>query len=377
MEGKRPLVHEAFKDKRNGEIIMELQELKDITKSFKKELEDANNGKETSLPFIVHDTPEFSIVNDGEVFQVIVVGGTYGISAKVEKEGNSCKLLSQKKVRLPKLSNEEDFLLFLEHVIDPDARVLVLNFAFPIIPVFENGRLDGKLLRGTKGHTFRGMVGKKIGRVVEKFIYEKMEKKIIVSVANDTVCLLMSGLEKATYKNLGAGIVGTGMNFAFYLDKNELVNLESADFNKFESSQTGIVIDEESANPGRSHYEKEVAGVYLFKHFNLMLRTEKIAYPSVASTEELDLLARKDTKIVSDLARSLFKRSAELISCQIAAIMEYRKTDMVFVMEGSLFWKGYRYKETVVKNLKELTKYKATFVEIKDSGVIGAAHLVM
>lgn len=356
---------------------MNLTELKEITKAFETELELSNKGKKTSLPYLVHEMPEFSLVKDGETFQVVIVGGTYAISAMAQKNGTSCKILSQKKTKLPNLMNREDFLLFIDQVYNDTCKILVLNFAFPILPVFERGKLDGELLKGTKGHTFRGVVGKKIGEQVENFILRKRKKEIIVSVANDTVCLLLSGLEKTSWKNLGAGIVGTGMNFAFYLTPTTLVNLESADFDKFTQSESGLEIDQESANPGKSHYEKEVAGVYLYKHFNILARRHDISYKSLTSTEELDKLARENKGEAGKLARSLIERSAGLIAAQIAAIMEFRKTDMLFVMEGSLFWKGYEYKKTVEEALLELTKYKADFTEIKNSGIIGAVHLVM
>ncbi|MBP7832177.1 MAG: hypothetical protein KA035_00180 [Candidatus Levybacteria bacterium] len=351
--------------------------LTDIKDSFIEELVLANAGKPSSLPFIVHEMPEFSLVSEGEVFQVIIIGGTFSISAIVQKNAKSCSVVSQNASTLPGFVNKEDFFLFIEQTVDESVQAIALNFAFPIIPVFENGKLDGKLLRGTKGHTFRGVVGSKIGHVIEEFMWEKKKKKIQVSVANDTVCLLLSGLEKAPWEKLGAGIVGSGMNFAFYLDQNRLVNLESADFDKFDQSTTGVEIDRDSANPGKSKYEKEVAGIYLYKHYNLLLRSKNITSPSVKTTQELDLIARESSSEEHKIAKELLERSAKLISCQMAAIMEYRKTDMVFVMEGSLFWKGYEYKKTVEETLKELTSYKAEFVEVKDSGIIGAAHLVM
>lgn len=347
-----------------------------VKNNFLSELERANSGEKTSLPFIVHEIPEFSIVEENETFQVIVIGGTYGISAEVEKNGMSCKILSQKKVTLPLLSNKESLFLLLDQLFLDSTRVLVINFAFPIMPIFENGKLDGKLVTGTKGHAFKGLVDKNIGAEIERYIWEKQNKKILVSVANDTVCLLLSGLEKADSKKLAAGIVGSGMNFAIFLDSHKLVNLESATFNKFPLSVEVEEIDSESANPGTYLYEKAVAGVYLYKHFNIQLRHLHVSHPAVSSTEDLDTLARENTGEVGDIARNLIKRSAQLISAQIAAIMEFRKTDMVFVMEGSLFWRGYMYKETVAKTLAELTEYKAEFMEIENSGILGAAHLV-
>lgn len=355
---------------------MDFSTVTTIKDNFIRELNEASSGKKTSLPYIIHEMPEFSLVKDKETFQVIVIGGTFAINAHVTKKGTNCEIISQETSILPTLANREDFLIFVEQLIDDRSRVIALNFAYPIIPLFHKGKLDGKLLRGTKGHTLRGLVGKPVGEEVEKYISGKKQRKLVVSAANDTVCLLLSGLEKTPWEKLGAGIVGSGMNFAFYTSKNTLVNLESADFDKFESSKTGKEIDKESANRGKSHYEKEVAGIYLYKHFNKMLRTEKNPYASLHSTEELDTIAKTDNTKVGDTARFLLERSAVLIAAQVAAIMEFRNTDMTFVMEGSLFWKGHEYKKTVEEYVEKLTTYKASFVGVKNSGIVGAAHLV-
>lgn len=351
--------------------------LTDIKNSFIQELNLAQVGKPSSFPFIINEIPESSLVKDNETFQVIVIGGTNGISATVQKTENFCKILSHEKIILPLLANKEAFFLLIEKYLSTSVSVLALNFAFAIDPVFENGKLDGRLLVGAKGHALRGLVGEKIGARLEQYVLEKLNKKILVSVANDTVCLLLSGLEKVPTVKLSAGVIGSGINFAIFLNSHKLVNLESGNFSKFPLSSEVEEIDSESAKPGTYLYEKEVAGVYLYKHFNIKLRHNHIAHSAISSTKEMDILARDDSGEVGKIARDLLKKSAKLVACQVAAIMEYKKTNMTFVIEGSLFWKGFEYKKTVEETLETLTTYKADFVEVKDSGIVGAAHLVM
>ncbi len=163
------------------------------------------------------------------------------------------------------------------------------------------------------------------------------------------------------------------MNFAFFKDQSTAINLESADFNKFPSSKTGIEIDTESANPGHSIYEKEVSGVYLFKHYNKEIEIQNTSQSPISKTSELDTLAKNGDEI----ARMLLQRSAHLIACQIAAIMDFREKDMIFAMEGSVFWKGFNYRKTVEETCKKLTKYHPEFIQIQNSNIIGAAHLVI
>ena len=50
---------------------------------------------------------------------------------------------------------------------------------------------------------------------------------------------------------------------------------------------------------------------------------------------------------------------------------------MTFVMEGSLFWKGYKYKETVEQTVKQLLpEYCIKFIRLENSDILGGAKLL-
>ena len=176
----------------------------------------------------------------------------------------------------------------------------------------------------------------------------------------------------------------------------------------------GRTVDQSSAKPGRALFEKETAGAYLYKHFNIIIKKKGIDYPQISSTEELNRIsldqdysssdqAKHESREVwslnssrqartiinprvSKIAKSLLERSAQLVACQVAGILLLRQaqdqndkknSDMVFNMEGSLFWKGNGYKETVDQTVEQLTaEDNVKFVEIKDSAILGAAKLV-
>lgn len=357
---------------------MDIEQFKIISSNFAQELRDARDGKKTSLPFIVHEISPNPVVADGETFQSLVIGGTVGKTATIRnrKNGSDIEILDKKEQQLS-FRTEEDFLVYVESNLLDNIDVLALNFAYPIKPVLEDGKLDGILLVVTKEGGFHGLVGKQVGKEVENYIMVKRKKKIKVAVANDTVCLLMSGLSEFREEELAAGIVGTGFNMAFFLGKSRLVNLESANFDKFPRTKEGGIVDKESAVPGRSFFEKETAGAYLYRHFNIILKEEGIGYPQISSTEEMDMVSHKNIPKVSEIAQNILKRSAQLIACQVAGIVAFKNSNMVFNMEGSLFWKGNNYKETVEQTAKRLIpEYKVDFVEIEDSAIIGAAKLV-
>lgn len=357
--------------------------VKPIFTSFLKELEDAKNGKKTSLPFIKHTLPSNPLVEEGDVFQVLVIGGTMFKKAMVKKLGESVKILSYEEKKQPIFDTKETLLSFIAGQLVTSAHVVAINFAFPMKPVFENGRLDGILLPGVKEHTFKGMIGRKLGKEVEEYAAKHLKRKITVSVANDTICLLLSGLTQFSWEKLAGGIVGTGVNFALFLEKDKVVNLEAGNFDKLPQSPQGKEIDKVSTNKGRHLFEKETSGAYLYRHFNSIIEQQDLDVSPLSSTFDLKKLAVEDAS-VSPLARKLLLYSAGLIAAEISGIAAFMKkqphatTDsLVFIMEGSFFWGGNMYKNAVKQFVKELLpKQTITFVKIEDSPILGAAKLV-
>lgn len=348
-----------------------------ISSNFLEELTKASLGRKTSLPFILHKISAKPLLKDGEIFQVLVIGGTIFRKAIVKKEGKSFTIIERDAKYQPPFKHRRDFELFVEREISEKVNKVALNFAYPLKPVLEDGKLDGILVAGTKGNVFDDLIGEKVGLEVEKYIYKKRRKKIEVAVANDTVCLLLAGLTRYRWEELVSGVIGTGMNFAFFMNKNSIVNLESSNFDKFSQTPEARLIDIYSANHGKSLFEKEVAGAYLFKHFNLILQLKGLNEPSIQSTEDLDRIAQQNIPGVSKIAKDLLQNSAELVASQIAGIMQYKKMSLTFVIEGSLFWLSGGYRQHVKKTLSQISPdYKAKFVKIPDSTILGAAKLI-
>lgn len=352
-------------------------QLKTITNSFTEELHKAQNGMKTSLPFIRHRLSLKPKVKKGEIFQVLRIGGSIYQNALVKRINGKIAIVKSSQKPLPIFTSKEVFLSFIDKTLDKDITHLALNFAYPMEPVSRDGYLDGKLVAGSKEHEFKGLVGNLVGETIEKYIMDKYKRIIHTALANDTVCLVLSGLTQFTWEGLVGGIIGTGLNFAIFLDEGTIVNLESANFDKFIPSAEGKLIDQGSISPGSALIEKEIAGGYLYQHFNIRLHKERLDFPEVKSTKEMDAVAFKDIPLVSLLAREVSDHSSSLVACQIAGIAEFLKRDCVFVIEGSLFWKGWRYKENVSVMVRQLApKYQVSFVFVEESGVLGAAKLI-
>ncbi len=350
-------------------------DLERLTDSFVSELARASSGEKTSLPFLIHTIPDKPLVRSGELFQGIVVGGSEAKFVKMRYIGGKTKLVNETRVHMPVFHTKEDFLDFVGPHVDRDVRVVGLNFAYPLQPMFDRGILDGILVNGTKEHVFAGLVGKPVGRELEEYMARQTSQKIRVTSANDTICLLMSALSKAPRAELVAGILGTGMNFAFFLPDGGPVNLEAASFNKFPHTQEGAIVDKKSLVPGASSFEKEVAGGWLFKQYNAA--AERLGYQSrLADSLELSTLAATNSD-EGRLARQLLERSSAMVACQIAGIARFLGHGITVVMEGSLYWKASGYKEHLKKQLARLVpNYQVQIIAISDSDIVGSGKLV-
>lgn len=354
-----------------------MKQLQQLKKNFISELLKGQDGGVSSLPFICHNLSTTTIVKVDEMFQTLVIGGSYYQNATFKRYADNIMLCEHEAGEQPPFLSEDDLMRFLEQHIDPTVTVIALNFAYPLKPVVRGEILDGVLQSGSKENTFTGLVGKTVGERIEQYFLENRGQKLTVSSANDTICLLLSGLMTHEWDEIAAGIVGTGLNFALFIDNTTAVNLESANFDKFEQSNSGKVIDEKSVAPGKSLYEKEVSGAYLFRHFNIMAKKEGLEVPEIHSTKEIDALAKSDNKDVAKLARSIVTKSAHMVAAQIAGIMEFCERDLTFIMQGSLYWRGWQYKELVEEKVRELSpKYKARYEQVLHSDLYGAAKLV-
>lgn len=356
---------------------MTLDALKTIQQNFVRELEKATAGEKTSLPFIKHQLSTASIVQKDQVFQTLVIGGSFYQKAVMKKVNGSIQILKHEQGPQPPFLKKEDVMIFIEQHIEPEVTIIALNFAYPMTPVSRAGMLDGILQSGSKENTFEGLVDQTVGEEVEKYMKEKTGRDIKVSSANDTICLLLSGLVHHDWDSISAGIVGTGLNFAIFLDEHTTVNLEAAAFNNFEQSYAGKEIDQSSAAPGDALYEKEISGAYLYQHFNIETKRRGMDVPRISSTQELEARLHDANPGVATLAREIMDHSAELVAAQIAGILEFSKRDLVFIMQGSLYWKGNQYKEKVESLVTQLCpEYNASYENVLHSDLFGAAKLV-
>lgn len=353
------------------------KKLVEIRDAFLKELQNGKEGKKTSIAFIKHHLATEPLATDGEIFQVLVIGGTNLKKASVRRSGSSIEILSQTEEKIPAFHTKDTFLKYMEEHIDTRVNVLAINFAFALEPAFRDGKLDGKLVVGAKEHNFEGMIDKVVGKTIEDHIKKVRQQQLIVTLANDTICLLLAGLNLYKWEEAACGIVGTGLNFAMFLDHQTAINLESGEFTGFDTSKAVKEIDKSVQKPGQALLEKEVAGGYLYRHYNYLIAEKGIKTDKLSSTEDMNKVLNDSTHPGHAVAEEIRDHSAALVAMQASAIMEFHKADLGFNMSGSLFWKGHGYKEAVEKYTKQLSPDRtASFIHIYNAELSGAAHLV-
>lgn len=376
--------------------ILSVEDLKTISHSFYSELRAAYEGKQNSLSFLIHKLPlQPSIEEDSQV-QVMVFGGTIFKTALFQKkEGQFIQLGDESEKKTPLFVDKNTFVQFVLQELKENVQYLALNFSYPIKPCLNKDLLDGILLRGTKQHQFMGLIGESVGKTVQMAILEKRRFPISVAIANDAVCLVLSKANKHNWNTIIGGIVGTGANYALTLPNREVINLESGNFNTFPISESGMQVDSESTNVGKQLIEKEIAGAYLFKHYNFYVKKESIDTPLLTSTTQLSEIAENSTHVGSKIAQLILERSAALTTAQIAGIYLFKtnipalivrteqcsvptnSTNLTFIMEGNLFWHGWNYKVNVERYLYNLGLSEAiSFTKNEHHSIKGALTLL-
>jgi hexokinase len=195
-----------------------------------------------------------------------------------------------------------------------------------------------------------------------------------VKSANDTVCLAYSDPQADAFL-----IIGTGYNVAF-IDGDEIINTESGGFTTASLvTKTGLAVDQNSDNTGSYLFEKEVSGGNLYQHYNLLAEELGIDL-KLSNTGELSEVGQTSGSMDGLLAQIVFERSASLVAAQLAGLYLFKERPQHIrtVAEGSVFSKGWRYREMVAKYLDELDVPAGTFefIEVPDSSLVGAARLM-
>ncbi len=351
-------------------------DLKRYAKLFHHDLLAALSNQKSSLPTILN--PIHKMEPQSGFGVAVSIGGTNGyVSAfRVSKE-KKIKFLNRIIFSLPEQTKKNELFHLISKNIFTAANgfqkkfPIGIGFAYPLKPLLTHRYIDGELLFMSKGRTIKGLVGKRVGQEYHIFLINEYGFDTTVAVANDAVCLLLGGDGVEV-----AGVVGTGLNFAYWEKRSNIapmklgeinnfaqaevaVNIEAKNFDKYEGSKLRGFIDKTSDDPGHSLAEKEAAGAYLYRIFNAA--KEKLlgrSLPDLTSTDQLnDIITgayvyNNKQKTVNNnqnakkFAERIFHRSAQIVAIELCGIfMKIGKTKGIVpvVMEGGIFWKAKNY----------------------------------
>lgn len=158
-------------------------------------------------------------------------------------------------------------------------------------------------------------------------------------------------------------------------------------------------VDGESANPGKQHFEKMVAGMYIG---DICLHIYHELHPEEKLRNEKDGIRTMDSKVCSDIeagendldfrffedmqriCRAVSDRSIRLVAAMIMAILTHIRTPsdtVVVAIDGAMYTRYYQYKERLQQAVNEIAaeveyEVQVLLAEAADQSSVGAAAAI-
>ena len=212
-------------------------------KLFQHDLIAALHNQPSSLPAILNPVYKMS-PNPG--FGVAVsIGGTNGyVSAFHISQRGIIKFINREFFNLPaKTTKRALFHLITKYILMVSKNrkttfPIGLGLAYTLKPVLYHCFIDGELLYMSKGRNIDGLVGQKVGQEYHKFLIKEYGIDTTVVVVNDAICLLAGGDGAEV-----AGVVGTGLNFAYWEKRSAIAPLKLGELYNFVQGEIAINIE--------------------------------------------------------------------------------------------------------------------------------------
>lgn len=255
------------------------------------------------------------------------------------------------------------------------------------------GKTESKIIELSKGFELSDTIGENIYEILVDAIKELNLKIIPSLIVNDCVATLATGNFYNPNADIGF-VVGTGHNGCFINDNREIINIESANFNK---NLPLTIYDKKYLNkiPMESEklFEILIGGKYIGGIADVIVRSlvEKgliKEYKKIETEDLVKVLNQEPTlkysfeqrEIIEEVAKLLFERSAKLIVAEIAAILMFIDREIsnkhTIVFDGSVYEKCDIFREEISKNIDRFFMDNAKKIShklIKDASSIGPA----
>jgi hexokinase len=292
--------------------------------------------------------------------------------------------------------------------VPADSAPIPLGFTFSFA-VTQSSIKTGNLIEWTKGFATQGCVGHDPALLLQEAITRKGLPLTVDALCNDTVGTLMANAYQKKSKDCRIGVIlGTGTNAAYSdpgLD-DLIINIEWGGFDKLpRRTRFDIAVDKFSGNQGRQVLEKLVSGLYLGEVVRLATievlanNSETLPISEIGSVETADIshllsgdesyisksrlseLSPDSLKVMTVISEAVIERSAAVSAAVLAGVIHKATKGQEHIrcevgIDGSLFTKGHKYKERLMRNLRTFYPEGDIVLDFSEDGSGMGAALV-
>ena len=388
-------------------LSMDQYETASLMRSFFSEMDKGLAGEESSLAMLdayLHVDKELE--KNRKVIVVDAGGTNLRVGTALFDDAGSLQIASFQKSGMVGLNGRISKTEFFETLADRVMPVVdesdSIGFCFSY-PCEIQPDHDGKLLRWTKGVDAPEVVGCLIGEELNRVFEARgiARKKIVL--LNDTVATLLAGVAegaKRGAKGYVGFILGTGTNTA-YLEKGEVINVESGAFDKLPVAGIDRELDAATNNPGKQILEKMLSGTYLGPLTLAALRQAPLSESgrqAIADLETLSMiyidnfsaqkgrdvgplddprLSEADGELIREVFAAVVTRSAHLSAVNISvAAIRNGVSPVCINLDGSTYYKTSGLREQAEAEMQKILADAGVdyfCVHIDDAPVAGAA----
>lgn len=255
------------------------------------------------------------------------------------------------------------------------------------------GKTKAKIIELSKGFELSDTLGEDIYEILTEAI-EELKLKIIPSlIVNDCVATLATGKFYNPNADI-AFIVGTGHNGCFIDENREIINIESAGFNK---DLPLTVYDKKYLDKipkeAENLFEVLIGGKYIggladviFKYLvekGLIKECKEITTESlvkVLNKENVLKYSAEQKEVIEEIAKVLFERSAKFIVAEMVSILMFIDKELeskhTIIFDGSVYEKCEFFRDEISKNIDSFFMESASKIShklIKDASSLGPA----
>ena len=351
----------------------------ELISAFDAEIEAKLAGRASSLALLPSTLPADGDVRTDEPALVVDAGGTNLRVAAVTlpSDGSAPRFEHVVRRPMPGTHGELGADAFHRAIADvvsevaakaPSARRLGYCFSYAFESTPDH---DARLLAWAKNVAAPEVVGQLVGSELLKRTTATVGRSVVL---NDTVATLLAGKARGCGRRFGGYlgfILGTGTNTAC-VEKGEVLNAESGEFNRLERSAFDLAFDATTVDPGKAVFEKMISGAYLggvgltvlkaAARDGLFGAAAAAAVDGLAglSTVQLDAFAtdpaaaenplgavfaaESDRTLARELSVAVFRRAAVLTAVHLAAfVRRCPKTapgePILVTVDGSTYYK--------------------------------------